>query len=59
MFTKSTKIELETLLHGEVYQIWKREILVLDDDGNELILPKLEQIPRIISKKGIQLELCF
>ena len=35
-----------------VYQIWKREILVLDDDGNELILPKLEQIPSDYFKKG-------
>ena len=33
------------IITGEVYQIWKREILILDDDGNELILPKGEQIP--------------
>ena len=37
---------------GEVYQIWKREILVLDDDGNELILPKSEQIPSDFFRKG-------
>ena len=37
---------------GEVYQIWKREILVLDDDGNELIVPKMEQIPSDNYRKG-------
>ncbi|NGF57397.1 transcription termination/antitermination protein NusA [Parapedobacter sp. SGR-10] len=40
------------LVIGEVYQIWKKEILVLDDDGNELILPKTEQIPADYFKKG-------
>lgn len=40
------------LLSGEVYQIWKREILLLDDEGNELILPKREQIPSDYFKKG-------
>ncbi len=40
------------LVVGEVYQIWKKEILVLDDDGNELILPKTEQIPADYFKKG-------
>ncbi len=33
------------IITGEVYQIWKREILVIDDEGNELTLPKSEQIP--------------
>ncbi len=37
---------------GEVYQVWKREILVLDDDGNELILPKTDQIPSDHFRKG-------
>ncbi len=37
---------------GEVYQVWKREMLVLDDDGNELILPKIEQIPTDHFRKG-------
>lgn len=37
---------------GEVYQIWKKEILLLDDEGNELILPKSEQIPTDFFKKG-------
>jgi len=40
------------LITGEVYQIWKKETLVLDDDGNELILPKTEQIPADYFKKG-------
>jgi N utilization substance protein A len=40
------------LVIGEVYQIWKRETLVLDDEGNELILPKSEQIPADYFKKG-------
>lgn len=40
------------IISGEVYQIWKREILVLDDDGNELIMPKSEQIPSDYFKKG-------
>ena len=40
------------IVTGEVYQIWKREILLIDDDGNELILPKGEQIPSDFFKKG-------
>ncbi len=40
------------LVTGEVYQIWRKEILVLDDDGNELILPKSEQIPTDRFRKG-------
>jgi N utilization substance protein A len=40
------------IISGEVYQIWKREIMLLDDDGNELILPKYEQIPSDYFKKG-------
>ncbi|MDR1592930.1 MAG: transcription termination factor NusA [Prevotellaceae bacterium] len=37
---------------GEVYQAWKKEILILDDENNELILPKAEQIPNDFFKKG-------
>ena len=37
---------------GEVYQVWKKEIMVMDDEGNELILPKSEQIPADYFKKG-------
>lgn len=40
------------IVTGEVYQIWKKEMLVLDDEGNELILPKNEQIPADFYKKG-------
>lgn len=40
------------IITGEVYQIWKKEIMVLDDEGNELILPKSEMIPRDFFKKG-------
>ena len=40
------------IITGEVYQIWKREILILDDDGIELILPKSEQIPSDYFRKG-------
>ena len=41
---KKYKERVGDIINGEVYQIWKREILILDDDGNELILPKSEQI---------------
>ena len=37
---------------GEVYQAWKKEVLVLDEDGNELLLPKTEQIPTDFFRKG-------
>lgn len=40
------------IVSGEVYQIWKKETLILDDDGNELILSKTEQIPSDFFKKG-------
>ena len=40
------------IVNAEVYQIWKNEILLQDDDGNDLILPKLEQIPRDFFRKG-------
>ena len=39
------------IIHGEVYQIWRNEILLQDDEGNDLSLPKLEQIPRDYFKK--------
>lgn len=40
------------IMTGEVYQVWRKEILVLDDDGNELVLPKQEMIPSDFYKKG-------
>ena len=41
-----------TIIAAEVYQIWKKEILLLDDEGNELLLPKSEQIPNDFYRKG-------
>jgi N utilization substance protein A len=46
------KDRIGEIVTGEVYQVWKREILVLDDEGNELILPKSEQIPSDYFRKG-------
>ncbi len=40
------------IVTGEVYQVWKKEVLILDDDENELILPKSEQIPSDYYRKG-------
>ena len=40
------------VISGEVYQVWKREVLLVDEDNNELILPKGEQIPRDQYRKG-------
>lgn len=40
------------VISGEVYQIWKKEVLLVDDDNNELILPKAEQIPSDQYRKG-------
>lgn len=46
------KDRIGDIITGEVYQIWKREILIQDDEGNELILPKAEQIPSDFFRKG-------
>jgi N utilization substance protein A len=46
------KDRIGEIITGEVYQVWKREILILDDEGNELILPKSEQIPSDYFRKG-------
>ena len=40
------------LISAEVYQVWKREALLIDDDGNELLMPKSEQIPSDFFRKG-------
>lgn len=40
------------IISGEVYQTWKREVLLVDEENNELILPKGEQIPRDMYRKG-------
>jgi len=44
------------VITGEVYQIWKKEIMVLDDEGIELLLPKTEQIPSDFYRKGDSLK---
>ena len=46
------KNRIGEIVTGEVYQIWKKEILVLDDEENELILPRNEQIPSDFFRKG-------
>ena len=46
------KDRIGQVVSGEVYQAWKREVLLLDDEGNELILPKSEQIPNENYRKG-------
>jgi len=40
------------IITGEVYQVWKKEVLILDDEENELVLPKTEQIPNDFYRKG-------
>ena len=51
VFAKYKK-KIGQIVSGEVYQVWKREILILDDEGNELILPREEQIPSDHFRKG-------
>ena len=46
------KDQIGQIVNGEVYQIWKKEVLLLDDDGNELVLPKTEQIPGDFFRKN-------
>ncbi|HZL10449.1 MAG TPA: transcription termination factor NusA [Prolixibacteraceae bacterium] len=46
------KTKIGDIVTGEVYQVWKKEILILDDEGNELILPRTEQIPSDFFRKG-------
>ena len=49
---KKYKDRVGDIITAEVYQVWKKEILLIDDEGNELILPKSEQIRRDFFKKG-------
>lgn len=51
VYSKYSK-RIGDIIYGEVYQVWKREILILDDEGNELLLPKIEQIPNDYFRKG-------
>ena len=46
------KERIGEILVGEVYQVWKKEVLVIDEDGNELLMPKSEQIPSDFFRKG-------
>jgi Transcription elongation factor len=46
------KDKIGQIVSADVYQVWKKEILLLDDDGNELLLPKTEQIPSDFYRKG-------
>lgn len=46
------KERIGEILVGEVYQAWKKEVLVMDEEGNELVLPKSEQIPSDFFRKG-------
>ncbi len=46
------KEKVGEIITGEVYQVWKKEVLVLDDEENELVLPKSEQIPSDFFRKG-------
>ena len=49
---KKYKDRVGEIISGEVYQVWKKELMILDDEGNELLLPKLEMIPADHYKKG-------
>lgn len=49
---KKYRERIGDIVAAEVYQVWKKEIMVIDDEGNELILPKSEQIPSDYFKKG-------
>jgi N utilization substance protein A len=46
------KEKVGDVITAEVYQVWKKEIMLVDDEGNELLLPKTEQIPSDFFKKG-------
>jgi len=46
------KEKIGDVITAEVYQVWKKEIMLMDDEGNELLLPKTEQIPSDFFKKG-------
>ena len=49
---KKYRDKVGEVLVGEVYQAWKKEVLVMDEDGNELVLPRSEQIPSDFFRKG-------
>ncbi|MBY0245362.1 MAG: transcription termination factor NusA [Sphingobacteriaceae bacterium] len=49
---KKYKDRIGEIITGEVYQVWKKETLIIDDEGSELLMPKTEQIPADYFKKG-------
>jgi N utilization substance protein A len=51
LYTKY-KDQIGQIVAGEIYQVWKKEVLLLDDEGNELVLPKTEQIPGDFFRKN-------
>ncbi len=52
VLAKKYETRIGEIISAEVYQVWKKEILLIDEEGNELILPKSEQIPQDYFKKG-------
>src|SRR5213592_2334717 len=52
VLAKKYQDRIGEIISAEVYQVWKKEILLLDEEGNELLLPKSEQIPQDYFKKG-------
>ncbi len=52
VLVKKYEDRIGEIISAEVYQVWKKEVLLLDEEGNELILPKSEQIPQDYFKKG-------
>jgi len=52
ILVKKYEDRIGEIVTGEVYQVWKKEVLILDEDSNEMLLPKSEQIPTDYFKKG-------
>jgi N utilization substance protein A len=52
LLIKKYEDRIGDIVSGEVYQVWKKEVLLLDEEGNEMVLPKPEQIPSDYFKKG-------
>lgn len=52
VLVKKYEDRIGDIINAEIYQVWKKEVLLLDEEGNELILPKSEQIPQDFFKKG-------
>lgn len=52
LLIKKYEDRIGEIVSGEIYQVWKKEVLLLDEEGNEMLLPKSEQIPTDYFKKG-------